>query len=62
MLLQQSETEYLHKYVTLLYRALLQKFIIIVIRVMQKCTLLGHGIRMYDIIVNTLKTQIDLSC
>jgi len=35
MLLQQSETEDPHKYLTLLYRVLLQKFVI-KIRVMQK--------------------------
>jgi hypothetical protein len=59
MLLQQSETEDPYKYLTLLYRVLLLKFVII--RVMQKCPLAGRGIRMYSIVVNTLNTGIDLS-
>jgi hypothetical protein len=59
MSLQQSETKDLHKYLTLLYRVLLQKFV--VIRVKQNFPLSGHGIRMYDIAVSALKTEIDLN-
>jgi len=60
MLLQQSETEDPHKYLTLLYRVLLPK-----IYHQNSCNaevpLSGRGLRMYDIVVSPLKSQIDLS-
>ena len=60
MLLQQSETEDPHKYLTLLYRVVLPK-IYHQNSSDAEVPLSGRGFRMYDIVVSPFKTQIDLS-
>jgi len=60
MLLQQSQTEDPHKYLTLLYRVLLPK-IYHQNSGNAEVPLSGREYRMYDIVVSPLKKQIDLS-